>query len=77
MRGLVRNKPTDYWKDEKFSIGVSLSVIAPIEKSGRFASFISNLSRNLSPVKKDHDYLVDYPGFNSAYHTQYSFSGNR
>ncbi len=70
MRGLVRNKPTDYWKDEKFSIGVSLSVIAPIEKSGRFASFISNLSRNLSPVKKDHDYLVDYPGFNSAYHTQ-------
>ena len=70
MRGLVNNRPTDYWKDEKFSVGISISVISPFEKSDSFFNFISKLLSPISPIKNGHDYIVDYPGFDRAYHTR-------
>lgn len=67
MRGLVTHRPYDFLFNGKvFSNEVKIGVICPDKYSQIFNSFLNGLQQQ-SKADKNVDYLIDYPGFSSAY----------
>ena len=68
IRGLVENRPFDYPLTVKgFFTGLRLGVICPAGEAQALHRYLQNINRTLSPSQAERDYLVDYPGFQSAY----------
>lgn len=68
MRGLIKNRPYDYLLNGNvFEPEVNLGVIAPVQFGDKLFDFLNKLNRSHSAGGMNPDYLLDYPGFLSAY----------
>ena len=68
IRGLVENRPFDYPLTARgFFTGLRLGVICPAGEAKSLHRYLNNVNRTLTPTQNERDYLVDYPGFQSAY----------
>lgn len=68
MRGLVNNRPYDVnLNGVIYSNEVNLSVICGSGYSNRFYDFLSKLQVKHSTENINPDYLIDYPGFSTAF----------
>jgi SIR2-like protein len=68
VRGLVENRPFDYPLTAKgFFSNLRLGIICPAGEAQALHRYLQNVNRTLSPSQSERDYLVDYPGFQSAY----------
>ncbi|WP_312390908.1 SIR2 family protein [Chryseobacterium sp.] len=68
MRGLINNRPYDVNLNGLIhSNEVNLSVICPQSYSERLFMFLSELNAKHSTANINTDYLIDYPGFLSAF----------
>lgn len=68
VRGLVDNRPFDYPLTSKgFVSSLRLGVVCPAGEAQALHRYLQNVNRTLSPSQNERDYLIDYPGFQSAY----------
>lgn len=68
MRGLVNNRPFDVnLNGIIYSTEVNLTVICGSKYSERLFDFLSKLNVKHAPENNDSDYLIEYPGFLSAF----------
>ena len=68
MRGLVNNRPYDFpMNGSVFDSEINLGVICPLSYSDKFFRFLNRLNQQQSAGAYNPDYLLDYPGFLSAY----------
>ena len=68
IRGIADNRPFDYpLTTRQFFTGLRLGVICPEGEAKSLHKYLQNVNRTLSPSDTERDYLVDYPGFQSAY----------
>lgn len=68
MRGLVNNRPFDVnLNGVIYSNEVNLSVICGNRYASKFYEFLSKLQLKHSTENINPDYLIDYPGFSSAF----------
>jgi hypothetical protein len=68
IRGIAENRPYDYPLTARgHATTIRLGVICSGREAGMLRQYLGSLDRNLSPTSGERDYLVDYPGFQSAY----------
>lgn len=68
MRGLINHNPYDYLLNGNvFDSEVNLGIICPINYSDRLFNFLNRLNQPQNSEAYNPDYLLDYPGFLSAY----------
>jgi len=68
IRGIVENRPYDYALTTRgFFTGLRLGVICPGAEAQALHTYLHNVNRSHSPTSGERDYLVDFPGFQSAY----------
>jgi hypothetical protein len=68
MRGLVNNRPYDFpMNGNVFDGEMNLGVICPLPFNDKFFNFLNRLNQQQSAETHNPDYLLDYPGFLSAY----------
>jgi hypothetical protein len=68
MRGLANNRPYDFpMNGNVFDSEINLGVICPVSFSDKFFRFLNRLNQQQSAGAYNPDYLLDYPGFLSAY----------
>jgi len=68
IRGIVDNRPFDYPLTTRgFFTGLRLAVICPEREAKALYGYLQNVNHTLTPAPNERDYLVDFPGFQSAY----------
>lgn len=68
MRGLLKNRPYDFsLNGNVFEPEVNLSIVCPSAYSQNLFSFLNRLNSTSPAGRNNPDYLLDYPGFLSAY----------
>ena len=68
LRGLVSNRPFDFpITSTGLFPSVKVGVICPGRESTMLSSYLSRGQISQKPTKTEMDYLIDYPGFSSAY----------
>jgi SIR2-like domain len=68
IRGIVENRPFDYPLTARgFFTELRLGVICPATEARALDSYLHNVNCTLAPTPNERDYLVNYPGFQSAY----------
>jgi hypothetical protein len=68
IRGIIENRPFDYSLTRRgLADRISVGVVCPGPESRRFTAFFDGFSRAKSPHETERDYLLDYPGFQSAF----------
>lgn len=68
IRGVLANKPFDHSLTQLgISPAVRVGVVAPAKDAQRLAAFLGRSATRLQPLHNERDYLVDYPGFESAF----------
>ncbi len=68
IRGISENRPYDYPLTARGFLGeLRLGVICPATEAPALHQYLQNINIPRSPSSKERDYLVDYPGFQSAY----------
>lgn len=68
MRGLVKRGPYDYpLNGNLFSPEVNIGIISPAGFEQPLFNFLNRLNSPQPSGQDNADYLIDYPGFNSAY----------
>lgn len=68
MRGLVNNRPYDFpLNGNVFDGEINLGVICPLAFGDKLFNFLNRLNHQQSADSYNPDYLLDYPGFISAY----------
>ncbi len=68
MRGLRDNRPYDSsLNGNVFEPEINLAVICPTAHNQTFYAFLNRLNGTIQAGKNNPDYLLDYPGFSSAY----------
>ncbi len=70
LRGLVKNRPFDFSLTQKgLAPRIRVGVICPRAESRTLAAYFEKSSSVSKPSKAESDYLLDYPGFEKAFHT--------
>lgn len=68
IRGIVENRPYDYPLTAKaFVTQLRIGVICAAGESASLHSYLHTVNRTHTPGDKERDYLVDFPGFQTAY----------
>lgn len=68
LRGMVKNRPYDFRKDEaRLGRKIKLGVICPQKDSDKVETFLNSLQLKSSPRRPRDEYLLEYPGFAMAY----------
>lgn len=68
MRGLVQNRPFDaVLTDSGFATEIRVAVIAPSRDGRKVCEYLATLHEPISPATGDADYLMDFPGFATAF----------
>jgi len=68
MRGLIKHKPYDFkMNGNVHEAEINLGIICPLSVSDRFFNFLNRLNSTQKTGGQNPDYLMDYPGFLSAY----------
>ena len=74
IRGIVENRPFDYPLTARgFFTGLRLGVICPEREARALHGYLQNVNHTLTPMPNERDYLVDYPGFQTAYGMPFEF----
>jgi len=69
LRGLLRNRPFDYSLTQKgIASRIRIGVICPRAESRILSSYLQKNALISKPAATEADYLVDYPGFQKAFH---------
>jgi hypothetical protein len=68
IRGLVRNRPYDFRLSQTgLSSAISVGVVCPRIESNLLEPYLHRCDVLHRPQKTEQDYLLDYPGFSSAF----------
>lgn len=68
IRGIVENRPYDFPLTAKaFVTQLRVGVICAAGESASLHSYLHSVNRTHTPGDKERDYLVDFPGFQTAY----------
>lgn len=68
LRGLSNNQPYDFGLTSRgLTPSVRLGVVCPEEESHILANYLRQADNRQRPNKTEADYLIDYPGFQSAF----------
>jgi hypothetical protein len=68
IRGLVENRPYDYpLTSHAFLPSLRIGVICPAADASTLHAYLHGINRTHAPGTNERDYLVDFPGFQSAY----------
>lgn len=76
IRGLIRNRPYDFRLSQTgLSSTISVGVVCPRVESNLLEPYLHKCEVRHQPHKTEQDYLLDYPGFNSAFGLPISIPG--
>lgn len=68
IKGLIENRPYDFPLTQKgFNTSLRIGVICAHTEGKLFEQYLQNITQSHKPSKNEQDYLVDYPGFQTAY----------
>lgn len=68
IRGILHNQPYDYPLTSRgLSSSVRIGIICPAAETQALNSYLHSINRTLQPGAGERDYLLDYPGFQTAY----------
>ena len=68
VRGILRNRPYDYPLTLRgLSTSLRIGVVCPAAEARTLHAYLNSIHANLSPTSSERDYLLDYPGFQTAY----------
>jgi hypothetical protein len=68
IRGVVENRPYDFPLTARgLATGLRLAVICPGAETQPLRAYLNRVNQTHTPTPSERDYLVDYPGFQSAY----------
>ena len=68
IRGILSNRPYDYPLTSRgLSSSLRLGVVCPAAEAQTLHSYLQSIHQTLTPSSKERDYLLDYPGFQTAY----------
>src|SRR5262249_54184414 len=68
IRGILQNRPYDFSLTKRgLADRVSVGVICPAAEERVFDSYLQGLLRSHQPQSTERDYLVEFPGFASAF----------
>ena len=74
IRGIADNRPFDYSLTTRgFFPELRVGVICPAGEARNLHRYLQNANRTLAPTSSERDYLVNYPGFQSAYGVAIAF----
>jgi len=76
IRGILENRPFDYAMTQKgFSSSVRLGVVCPPNSARLFQHFLNRAAAVHKPSASESDYLLDFPGFDTAFAVPLSIPG--
>ena len=68
IRGILNNRPYDYPLTSRgLSSSLRIGVVCPRAEAQTLHSYLQSIHRTLTPSQTERDYLLDYPGFQTAY----------
>jgi hypothetical protein len=68
IRGVVENRPYDFPLTARGLVtGLRLAVICPAAEIQQLRGYLNRINQLHTPTANERDYLVDYPGFQTAY----------
>ena len=68
IRGILKNRPYDYpLTSNGLSSSLRVGVVCPASEAQSLYSYLQSIHQTLTPSSKERDYLLDYPGFQTAY----------
>lgn len=68
IRGILTNRPYDYPLTSRgLSPSLRLGVVCPAAEAHTLHTYLQSIHRTLTPNNTERDYLLDYPGFRTAY----------
>ena len=68
IRGIVENRPYDYPLTRRGFLGsLRVGVVCPASEARTLTAYLGNVNAMHAPQPTERDYLVDYPGFHTAY----------
>ena len=68
IRGMVENQPFDYGLTRKgLADRVLLAVVCPRREGPQFERYFRGVLQQQSPTARERDYLLDFPGFQTAF----------
>ena len=68
IRGILNHRPYDYPLTSRgLSSSLRIGVVCPETEAQTLHSYLQSIHRVLAPSSKERDYLLDYPGFQTAF----------
>jgi len=68
LRGLINNRPFDFpLTSHGLSPSIKIGVICPKRESVMLGTYLAKGQLSQKPTTSEQDYLINYPGFNSAF----------
>ena len=68
VRGIVSNRPYDYPLTTRgLSSSLRIGVVCPAAEAQTLHAYLQTVNQTLTPSKAERDYLLDFPGFQSAF----------
>ena len=68
IRGILNNRPYDYPLTSRgLSSSLRIGVVCPATEAQTLHSYLQSIHRTFTPSATERDYLLDYPGFQTAY----------
>ena len=68
IRGILRNRPYDFSLTSRgLASSVRIGVVCPAAETQTLDTYLQSINRTLKPHSTERDYLLDYPGFQTAY----------
>lgn len=68
IRGILDNRPYDWPLTARgLSSSLRVGVVCPAAEAQALHSYLQSLDKTLEPSSSERDYLLDYPGFQTAY----------
>ena len=68
IRGILNNRPYDYpLTSGGLSSSLRLGVVCPSPEAQTLHAYLQSIYQKLTPGSTERDYLLDYPGFQTAY----------
>ncbi|MCY4574462.1 MAG: SIR2 family protein [Gemmatimonadetes bacterium] len=68
IRGMLTHRPYDYPLTSRgLSSSLRIGVVCPSPEARSLHAYLQSIHRKLAPSSKERDYLLDYPGFQTAY----------
>ena len=68
VRGILNNRPYDYPLTSRgLSPSLRIGIVCPAAEAQTLHAYLQSIHQTLSPNRTERDYLLDFPGFQTAY----------